>query len=258
MKRWALAALSLLLLLIVLYVSFLAFPQVAFSDSVRHGTVNVYYDDTDSEAMAKLAYNIDQRLRGCSFYDSSRTDRVFYCHEEGKFSIFTSLTRVNPAVQGFALSIFGNSFVSALRIAELAESSGGQPPYSIYEGSVAHIAAHEIAHVYICDSIGKSTWFDLPHWKQEGLPEYIANIGLLKADTMNTLVKRIHVLEDDSQWRGSRSTSWDRIHYEAGLLVEYLLEVEGRSLEYVISDSVTRAATLDAMAEWARTQQSGI
>jgi len=44
-------------------------------------------------------------------------------------------------------------------------------------------------------------------------------------------------------WDGERD--WGRIHYEAGLLFEYLLDVKGYALEDIIADSVTRQKALE-------------
>lgn len=65
-----------------------------------------------------------------------------------------------------------------------------------------------------------------------------------------TLTQRIEILRDDDQWSGSRS--WDRIHYEAGLMMEFLLDVRGYDLGTVIPDSITREDTYAAMLEWHR------
>jgi hypothetical protein len=110
--------------------------------------------------------------------------------------------------------------------------------------------AHEVAHLYLVDSIGRRAWSKLPHWKQEGVPEYIANIGLIRGDSTTSLPHRIGILLEDGYWSGPRS--WDRIHYEAGLLVEFLLDVRGVEFRDVIADSVTREITYEAMADWYR------
>jgi hypothetical protein len=148
----------------------------------------------------------------------------------------------------------GNSYVCEAIVAELGDASGGQPRFSIWDGDLAHIAAHEVGHQYIADRIGSGRWRSLPHWKQEGLPEYVANIGDIRADPSLRLVYRIGVLNDDAQWTATpagRRPGWDRVHYEAGLLIEFLLDVEGLSLEHVVSDRVTKSDTYSAMISWA-------
>ncbi|MDF1545933.1 MAG: hypothetical protein P1R58_12635 [bacterium] len=47
---------------------------------------------------------------------------------------------------------------------------------------------------------------------------------------------------------------WGRIHYEAGLLVEYLSDVKGYPLETIMADSVRHDAVLNEMLKWGKTE----
>ena len=162
---------------------------------------------------------------------------------------------VTPLAQGFNLSAFGNSFISLQRITELARERGPQPKFSLWEESVAHIIAHELAHQYLVNRYGRGMWRNLSHWKQEGLPEYLANIAAIRADSTTSLAERIRVLYDDRVWSGARGRDWCRIHYEAELLVEYLHDVRGYSLEQIMDDSVSEQETLRNMAAWLNEQE---
>ncbi len=73
-------------------------------------------------------------------------------------------------------------------------------------------------------------------------------------DPAATIQARFAVLEDDTCWRPGRD--WARIHYEAELLVEFLLDVKGHTPEEVIADQVTREETVRELASWCR--QTGI
>jgi len=160
------------------------------------------------------------------------------------------LARLPTEPQGFGISFLGTTYVSGSRVEALGERTNRSPKYSVWEGSIPHTMAHEIAHLFMVDSIGRSAWTALPQWKQEGFPEYVANIGLIRTDSTASLPRRIEVLLDDGQWLGPRS--WDRIHFEAGLLVEFLLDIQGHDLRAITADSVTRDHTHAAMLEWYR------
>jgi hypothetical protein len=250
--RWVLWLVGVVLVLFALQLTVLAFPQVIISQSVQVGTVRIHHDGNPGIGINNLAAEVDERLRGSGFYDSSRTDRVFFCQSQGLYTLLARLAMVTPQAQGFALSVFGNSYVSNPRVTALAERYSGTPRYGIWEGSPAHIMAHEIGHLYMTDLIGRSTWMELPHWKQEGFPEYVANIALIRQDSMATLPFRIGVLNDEQVW--GWSDRWDRIHYEAGLLVEFLLDIQGYSVEDIVADNVTREETLAAMMAWRQVQ----
>jgi hypothetical protein len=222
------------------------------SNCVQSGSVVLYFDGSAEQEMEALTIKVADRVRHSGFYDSSRTDRVFVFKNRNLYTFFARLALLKHIPQGFNLSVFGNSFVNSARNRALGEMTGGSPKYSIYDGELAHVIAHELAHQYLIDRIGRSTWRHLPHWKQEGIPEYIANIGLIRADTAATLARRVWVLNDDGAWRTTRQNAygWDRIHYEAGLLVEYLMEQCSYTLEDIISDSVTAQDVRVALSIW--------
>ena len=257
LRKGARLLLWLALVALVLFgfqVTLLAFPQLLFSESTRVGTVTVFHDGLPDEQALRFATEIDRRLQGSRFYDPARSDPVFIFRNRNTYELYLKLIFRNVAPSGFNLPIFGNSYVCEAVLTELGDATGGQPRFSIWDGDLAHIAAHEIGHQYIADRIGSRRWRSLPHWKQEGLPEYIANIGDVRADPSFSLVSRIRILGDDSRWTATPATrrrGWDRVHYEAGLLVEFLLDVEGLSLEQVISDRVTKSDTYSAMKSWA-------
>ena len=255
-RRVGLWALGILFILFALQITALAFPQVIVSEKTACGSVTIYTDRVAEFDIGLLAKEVEDRLIGSRFYDSSRNNKVFYFQNQNLYRCFARLAMVTSKAQGFALSVFGNSYVDQTRILELASFTRGVPKYGIWEGSPAHIIAHEIGHLYLTEQIGREEWMNLPHWKQEGFPEYIANIASIRKDNLATLANRIKVLNDDQMW--DWSNRWDRIHFEAELLVEFLLDVQGNTVEQIVADSVTREETLSTMLDWSKSQESGI
>jgi hypothetical protein len=231
-----------------LQIGLLAFPKILLRNKAEAGSVIVRYAGDPDPAVQGLAEATDHRLRASGFGDPSSPKRIFFFPEPGLYSLFARLARVHPEAQGFGISFLGNSFVSRARVEALGDRTGRAPRYSIWEGDASHTMAHEAAHLILIDSIGRSAWLSLPQWKQEGLPEYMTNIGLVRSDSTASLENRIGILLDDDSWLGPRS--WDRIHYEAGLMVEFLLDVRGLELRGILGDSVGRDSTYAAMLEW--------
>jgi len=253
---WIVWLLIVLAVLFALQVSLLAFPQIVLHDRVQVGAVVLYHDGGSEEAMRQLGADVDRRLQGSRFYDPTRVTNLYYFLDQGTYEFFTSLTFLRGGVpQGFNLPELNNSYVSDSLVTALGQATGGQPRYSIWEGDPAHTAAHEIGHQYGYERLGRRK---LPHWKREGLPEYIANIGLVRQDSLATLERRIDILLDATRWRDTppgRRPGGARVHYEAWLLVEYLFEVEAYTLEDIIADSVTKDATSAAMMQWYESQR---
>jgi len=252
--RWSLWLAVALLALFALQVTVLAFPQIQFSNHLQSGTVVVYFDGQAQEEIARLAENVEMRLRGSGYYESSLTHRVFFFDSQSKYAFFARLSLVTTQAQGFALSVFNNTYVSSPNIASLARRTGGRPRYGIWEGDPAHTVAHELGHHYMINRLGRDTWTELPHWKQEGFPEYVANIALIRSDSAATLPHRIDLLADGENWGGQQR--WDRMHYGAALMVEFLLDVRGYTLDDIVAENVTRDGTYAAMVEWREAQGS--
>jgi hypothetical protein len=253
--KFALFFIGIALVLFALQVIVLAYPQLLLSHSAQSGTVTIHYDGEMNPDMDRMAAEVDRRLSGCRFYNPTRSDDVYVFQDRSLYNFITRLAMVHPDTQGFNLSIFGNSYVCVPLVKAKLEQGGIYTKYSVWEGSIVHTVAHEIGHQYWIDLIGRSIWTGLPHWKQEGFPEYVANIGAIHEDSLANLPSRIDNLNDDRLWDGYRR--WDRVHYEAGLLVEFLLDVEGYTAEEIIADSVTREETLAAMKAWYDTTRQG-
>lgn len=240
--------------LLVGWIGVLAFPQVFCHQQVRAGSIRLYYDDMPEAAARELAQAVDHRMRAGGFAASTGTARVFLFQRPAAYAWITRLSAVPREAQGFNLSLLGNTFVNGPRVAALGELSGRGPRYSVWEGDPAHTIAHEVGHQIVVNSIGRRA---LPQWKREGLAEFVANIGLIREDSTEDLVSRLGVFDDDQAWTSSRELArqgWDRVHYESGLLVEFLIEVRGHTLAEVAADSVTKESTRVALRLWAESR----
>jgi hypothetical protein len=252
---------AVLLVLFAIQITLLAFPQVLVSNSVRAGAVVIHYDGPREPEIDPLAAEVKWRLQGSGLYDSTRADRVFYFRSQGLYTFFARLSGVQPEAQGFALSLFCNAFLSETNVTALGVRTGKQPRHSVWEGSSAHTIAHELAHLQVTERLGRGGWQALPHWKQEGLPEYMANIAAIREGPDSSLSERLRIHQDDRAWAATGGWSqhgWDRLHYEAGLLVEFLIEVRGYSVDEICADSVTKVETLVELATWAAAREAPI
>jgi len=242
--------------MLIAWIGPLAVPQVLCTRHVQAGSISLYFDDMPRAEAEELARAVAHRLERSGYDEANRTARAFVFHNRSTYALITRLAAVPGEVQGFNLSVLGNSFISAPRVAALAVRSGGGPRYSIWEGDLSHTIAHEVAHQWLVNRLGRR---GLPQWKREGLAEYIANIGLIRDDGTASLRSRLDILNDDRAWSaapGRERLGWDRIHYEAGLLVEFLLDVKGDSPEKIASDDVKLEETRSALRAWVNAQHS--
>jgi hypothetical protein len=246
--KWSGRALTALILILAIPISALAFPYPFFDHSDQFGHCVVYSDEEFAAGFDEVMKDVNGRLEAVEILPGGGGNRVFLCRSQKLYSVFARLSRVNPNVQGFNLSFFGNTFVSIPRIDYTRATYGPYPPYGMREGSVAHVIAHEVTHDLSQNEVGFIKYLRLPMWKREGYAEYGAVAGKIREDEGPGLRERIPVLLDDYYWGSGRDPA--RVYYESELLVEYLIDIEGRTFEQIMSDEITHGAVYKGMMNW--------
>jgi hypothetical protein len=246
--KWLLRATLLVVVLFALQVSTLAFPQPWFGHREQTDCCTVYSDVPFDAELRDVLRDVEDRLQAVELYEPGENYRIFLCGSPKRFALFARLAFVYPLVQGFNLSLLGNTFVSPTRIAELGESAAWDPPYGMREGNLAHVIAHEIVHQVTEAELGFSAYYRLPGWKSEGYAEYGSKIQVTRNDPDATLAHRIEYLESDPSW--AHHPNFVRDVYRGHLMVEYLAEVRGRNFADIMKEEVTEEETYRAMIEW--------
>ena len=95
---------------------------------------------------------ISLRLNAVPIFDPDRKYNLCLCSTQKKFSFFARLTVRANRIMGF--SLLGSAYVNKDFINELGMRTGGQPKYLTLEGSVVHVATHELMHGYIDNAYG--------------------------------------------------------------------------------------------------------
>ena len=142
----------------------------------------------------------------------------------------------------------GNGYINIGFIKDLSRRTGGRPKYLTREGSMVHVATHELMHQYLGDAYGEIASRFLPIWKVEGYCEYRVNQFVAPRDNGYTIPERIDIYLDDSQWNPTASIH--RPYYIWGLMIEYLINVKGMSLEKIMGDSVTKGDIYKEVMSW--------
>jgi len=246
--RWTFRTLVLVILLVMLWLSIPAFPYPFFPHKQQYNYCTVYSDTPLETDFQNTIQNLNKRLEANPLNNPGKNNRIFLSHSRKLFGFYTKVCLLNPSIQGFNLSIFGNTFVSVPRVNDMLESTGGIPRYGIRDGDMSHVLAHELTHQYIEDEIGFIRTNRLPQWKLEGYSEYGAHIGFIREDSTATLENRIDGLLENRYWNDPNG--YARNVYKGELMVEYLSEIKGYSLADIIHDSVTYENTYNQMLEW--------
>lgn len=241
--KWALIVFCVLVVLFLMQITALAYPQPMFDHKVQYGPLVFYSDAPIDDALDASLREVELRLAQNELYDHTETQHIFVCQKQRTYDIFRRLSLVPTPVPGFNLSIFDNSFVSVPLLDRRRETNQAGVVYSTLSGDIGHSIAHEVMHDYMVSQGGFFTSRELPRWKAEGYAEYAASIAMIRADSAATLSSRIELL---GKFHDSRPYEYYRGH----LTVEYLCEYEGFTYDELMADEVTLDDAYRRMMLW--------
>jgi hypothetical protein len=251
--RWALRLGLPLVALAVAYIAILVFPTPLFSHSVTNGTYRVYSNDPLPEDFSQVITELDRRIKGMEHEPPAASQRIYLCGSR-MFYFYAFMLGKNPESLAIGLSVANASFVSVERVRLFAELNHGVLRHTRFEGNMAEVVAHEIAHFNSVHALGYRGHLRQPRWKSEGWAEYQANLAAIRADPEYDLVSRIDRLLDAAYWRSP--DGFARRMWESQLLVEFLGEVKGYSLKDLVREQVTESLAREQMMSWYREKLS--
>ncbi|NND79451.1 MAG: hypothetical protein HKN53_06105 [Maribacter sp.] len=232
--------------MILLSISILSNPGSFFSEEKHYDSITVYSNKPIGQETDSIMSEVLLRLNAVPIYNPDSKYNLCLCSTQRKFSFFSRLTLRANRVMGF--SLLGSAYVNEDYIKELGLKTGGQPKYLTREGSIVHVATHELMHGYLADTYGYFASRSLPEWKTEGYCEYGVNQFVAPKDKGYSITERIDIYLDDSQW--NRAAEIHRPHYVWGLMMEYLINIRELKFEQVMDDIVTNEKTYQEMIDW--------
>jgi hypothetical protein len=251
--KWILRVLLLLVVLGTLYVSTLAFPNPAFAYKGRFGEFTVYSTQPLPVEMGRVLEGTRQRIASMEHASPGAKCRIFIC-DSRRYSLFARLTRRAANSMAIGLSAFGNVYVNDPKVSFIAAHNVGRIRHSRFEGNLAEVIAHEVAHFNVVRKLGYRASLRLPVWKSEGYAEYQANLAATRADSAYDFCERIDLLRDNAIW--GRDGLPSRRLFEWQLLVEFLAEERGFDLADLVEGGVTEAFAQHEMQAWYEEQRS--
>jgi len=244
--KWFGIAIAVILVIILLCLGVLTTPGLFMPEDKQYRAITVHTETPIGPETDSIMAEIFTRLDAVPIYDPDRKMNLILCSTQDKFSFFSRFTLRGKRVMGYCL--LGNGYVNLDFIKDLGVRTGGRPKYHTREGSVVHVATHELIHQYLGDAYGEIASRSLPTWKIEGYIEFGVNHFVAPRDSGFTIPERIDIYLDDSQW--NRTAETHRGHYIWGLMMEYLINVKSMSFEQVMADSVTKDRVYQEMMAW--------
>lgn len=249
--KWLGLIVGIIVIFVLLDIVVLATPGLFFPEEKQYGAITVYSEKPIGQETDSIMSEVLLRLNKVPIYDPKRKYNLCLCSTQKKFSTFARLTVRANRIMGF--SLLGSAYVNEDLIRELGLKTGGKPKYLSREGSVMHVATHELMHGYINDYYGSITARTLPVWKIEGYCEYGVNQFVAPQDSGYSIQERIDIYLDDTKWNPTAEVH--RPWYVWGLMMEYLINVKGLDFEQVMAENITKKMVYQEMIEWRKSNR---
>jgi hypothetical protein len=125
-----------------------------------------------------------------------------------------------------------------------------------YKWNLTQLLAHEETHCFQFHKFGlwkSNPIANLPNWKWEGYPEYVARRNADQLDLTRNIARKIEQENlDKDGWAisFSENTITPRDYYNAWLLVQYCLDIKKMTYESLLKDTTSEQTTTTQMMNW--------
>ena len=109
--------------------------------------------------------------------------QIYLCNNPETYGVFSKKVGKPQNTQGFNLQPLNHIFINVSFVKEMKSRNNVGFKYSILEGNLSHIIAHEICHQLIAEQIGFLRMRKIDSWKLEGFCEYAASKRIKENDT---------------------------------------------------------------------------
>jgi hypothetical protein len=164
--RWVATGSGAFLLVCIVYVAMLAYPEPFFSYSASFGNITFYSRSPISPQVAAIASAVVKRLVTSEIYDSTLRQRVFIVDRPWLWNLLNG-----PYRRAIARNVeIGN----AILIPRLDVSRQVITHFDGRSTGAVAVLTHESVHTLVQHRIGILRLWRLRWWQKEGYPEYIA------------------------------------------------------------------------------------
>jgi hypothetical protein len=235
-KRFWMKALATLLIIFLLYLGLLCFPQPFFHYSVSAAHLTLYSDQPFSEEEAKKVLQMTEaKLAASPLFLPQEHHAIFICNARWRQRLFFNRNYGVGGVNYYPLT--RNVF---LRDAVIEENRLLSPSGKIVEGdrTLDYFMVHEIGHTLTKRASGSLRHWQLPEWITEGYPDYLG-----KGRSFHYEEARQAFLSDAPEMDRWKSGLYLRYH----LLVAHLLDKQHWSVERLLQEPIEQRVVEDAI-----------
>jgi len=199
-----------IIVLVVIYILTLCFPEPFFKNKVNVGNITVYSDEEIPTEIKEIVKTVESRIQKSVIYKNGFKQKIFMANNLNRWNYFSN---VNHKAGAISYVYFINNIF--LRKVDIKNNRLYGPSGKVAAGdrTLDYFMAHEITHRLEFKAMPWYKYSIKENWLQEGYSEYIGH------DSQNyeaTLKYYLEVPENNSAKRYTRLRA----------MVAYLLEKE--------------------------------
>ena len=237
--RWLRRLLKLILVVGVLWVGVLAFPQPMFDHRLSHGQFDIWSDRPIPPEIRPILDDVTRRLERSELYDERQRFRLFFCNDDWRMALYSQ--RFSSAPGGITDAWLTRNIY--LRRSDIAANRIVPPSGELADAAarpLAYFIAHEATHVMESRAFGRLMALRYPSWLREGYADYVG-----KGDGFDFDENKARLLAGDPLLDPDRTHIYRRHH----LLVALLIDRDGISVRRVFADPPEEEALLRRVRE---------
>jgi hypothetical protein len=226
-SRWRRGVRAFLLVLGLAYGGLFAFPGVLFAHHVAHGAFEVWSDVSIDPAIGPVLDDAERLLAKSPLHDPAMRHHVYLCNTPNRWAL---LAPGNSGSFGVTYAIVGHS---VLNRSDVASNVVFRDASKHDRRPLSAVIAHERMHALIARRYGTIGSRFLPDWKVEGYCEVVAG-----GSSMDPAQGRKLIREGNYDGPGPMR------YFRYRLMMQYLLEVEGRGVDEIMKGDFDEARVM--------------
>lgn len=244
-KKWLLRISATALLVVILLGVIVLKPALTYASRSNHEHYVIFHNKPIDR---QLLFELDQAtalLKSSEIYDPQENLEI--CLNDG--SLYPALVQ---SIQGKA---FAYGFYDKVVLKGNTNYRENFTELNGYRWNLTQLLAHEMTHCYQFKKLGfwrSRPVANIPEWKWEGYPEYIARQNA-DQKSLSKNIDRLILVEktDNNGWiQFDDSTGTVIQYYKSWLLIKYCIEIKKMSYLQIINDTSSEENITAQMLSW--------
>lgn len=243
-KKWTIRLTATGLLISGLLIGIVLNPSLLYANQTVVGNYTIYHNSNIDNGLFNRFESITSSLKKSELYDP--TFSLDICLNDGSY--YPTLLE---KIRGKA---FAWGFYNKVVLQGNSNYENNYVDLNGHHWNLEQLIAHEAIHCYQYKKFGfwgSNPMASYPNWKWEGYPEYISR----QNEGQKDLVENIHRLSEinfDNEWaiRFQDKTISPINYYKDWILVQYSLDVKGRSYIELLNDPTEKDVIEEEMMNW--------